>query len=142
MRNFLLLFRRSLVIAALLGLSLQCRAREHPHIRVLTVACPSWLSRWALSRDFFIAASRLHCGFGRCCHRVDKKPLAIGSVPTKHLADQSFRTSTNQNEPIWTHVFGRLLHEPRLSEEDLRGLQEDKLKLIRSFATFLTENAA
>src|SRR5882762_3867178 len=38
-----------------------------------------------------------------------------------------------------THVFGRLLHEQRLREEDLLGLQEDKLKLIRSFATFLSQ---
>jgi hypothetical protein len=38
-----------------------------------------------------------------------------------------------------THVFGRLLHESRLSEEDLRGLREDKLKSIRSFAKFLSE---
>ena len=41
-----------------------------------------------------------------------------------------------------THVFGRLLHEQRLREEDLLGLQEDKLKLIRSFATFLSADAA
>ena len=41
-----------------------------------------------------------------------------------------------------THVFGRLLHENRLREEELRGLQEDKLKLILSFAKFLAEDAA
>jgi hypothetical protein len=41
-----------------------------------------------------------------------------------------------------THVFGRLLHEQRLYEEELLGLREDKLKLIRSFATFLSEDAA
>jgi hypothetical protein len=38
-----------------------------------------------------------------------------------------------------THVFGRLLHESRLSEEELRGLREDKLKSIRSLANFLAE---
>jgi Photoprotection regulator fluorescence recovery protein len=38
-----------------------------------------------------------------------------------------------------THGFGRLLHESRLSEEELRGLREDKLKSIRSFAKFLAE---
>jgi hypothetical protein len=38
-----------------------------------------------------------------------------------------------------THVFGRLLHESRLSEQELRGLREDKLESIRSFAKFLTE---
>jgi|SRR5215469_9562468 len=30
-----------------------------------------------------------------------------------------------------THVFGRLLYEGRVSEEELRGLCEDKLKSIR-----------
>jgi hypothetical protein len=41
-----------------------------------------------------------------------------------------------------TQVFGRLLHEGRLREEELRGLREDKLKPIRSFAKFLAEDAA
>ena len=41
-----------------------------------------------------------------------------------------------------THVLGRLLQEGRLSEEELRGLGEDKLKSIRSFAKFLAEDAA
>jgi Photoprotection regulator fluorescence recovery protein len=36
-----------------------------------------------------------------------------------------------------TDVFGKLLHESRLSEEELRGLREDKVKFIRSFAKFL-----
>ncbi len=38
-----------------------------------------------------------------------------------------------------THVFGRLLQEGRLSEEELRGLREDKLESIRSYAKFLAE---
>lgn len=41
-----------------------------------------------------------------------------------------------------TDVLGRLLYENRLSEEELRGLGEDKLKLIRSFAKFLAEDTA
>jgi Photoprotection regulator fluorescence recovery protein len=41
-----------------------------------------------------------------------------------------------------TDVFGRLLYENRVSEEELRGLGEDKMKSIRSFAKFLAENAA
>jgi hypothetical protein len=41
-----------------------------------------------------------------------------------------------------TQVFGRLLYEKRLRQEELRGLREDKLKPIRSFAKFLTEDAA
>jgi len=39
-------------------------------------------------------------------------------------------------------VFGRLLYEKRLREEELRGLHEDKLNPIRSFAQFLAEDAA
>ena len=41
-----------------------------------------------------------------------------------------------------THVFGRLLHEGRVSEEELRGLREDKRKPIRSLAKFLAEDTA
>jgi Photoprotection regulator fluorescence recovery protein len=41
-----------------------------------------------------------------------------------------------------TQVFGRLLYETRVSEEELRGFSEDKLKTIRSFARFLAEDAA
>lgn len=40
------------------------------------------------------------------------------------------------------HVFGRLLYEGRVSEEDLRGLRDDKLKSIRSLAKFLAEETA
>ena len=36
-------------------------------------------------------------------------------------------------------VFGTLLHEGRLTEEDLRGLREDKLEAIRSYADFLAK---
>ena len=41
-----------------------------------------------------------------------------------------------------THVFGRLLYEKRLHEDELRGLREDKLNPICSFAKFLSEDAA
>lgn len=40
------------------------------------------------------------------------------------------------------HVFGRLLYEGRVSEEDLRGLRDDKLKSIRSLAKFFAEDTA
>ena len=39
-------------------------------------------------------------------------------------------------------VLGRLLYENRLSEEDLRGLREEKMESIRSFAQFLRDSAA
>jgi Photoprotection regulator fluorescence recovery protein len=39
-------------------------------------------------------------------------------------------------------ILGRLLYENRLSEEDLRGLRQEKVKSIRSFAEFLRDGAA
>ena len=41
-----------------------------------------------------------------------------------------------------THVFGRLLYERRITEEDLRGIGEDKMKPIRSLAELLAKYAA
>jgi hypothetical protein len=41
-----------------------------------------------------------------------------------------------------TRVFGRLLSEGRASEEELRGLGKDKLKVIRSCAEVLSEDPA
>jgi Photoprotection regulator fluorescence recovery protein len=41
-----------------------------------------------------------------------------------------------------TDVLGRLLCENRLSEEDLRGLREEKMKSTRSFAKFMAEDTA
>ena len=40
------------------------------------------------------------------------------------------------------HVFGRLLYEGRVSEEELRGLSDDKLKSILSLAELLAKYAA
>jgi hypothetical protein len=47
-----------------------------------------------------------------------------------------FRSST------LTQVLGRLLWEHRVSEEELRGLREDKIKGIHSCARVLVEDAA
>ncbi len=41
-----------------------------------------------------------------------------------------------------THVFGRLLYEGRVSEEELRGLSDDKLKSILSLAELLAKYSA
>ena len=38
---------------------------------------------------------------------------------------------------VLIQVFGELLHRGRLSEGDLRGLSQDKLDAIRSYAAFL-----
>ena len=39
-------------------------------------------------------------------------------------------------------VMGRLLSENRIGEDDLRGLGDEKMKAIRSFAQFLRDDAA
>ncbi len=41
-----------------------------------------------------------------------------------------------------TQVFGTLLHERRIREEELHGLREDKLKRIRSLAKLMAEDDA
>ena len=41
-----------------------------------------------------------------------------------------------------TDVLGRLLYENRLGEDDLRGLREEKMKSVCSFAQFLRDSAA
>jgi hypothetical protein len=40
------------------------------------------------------------------------------------------------------NVLGRLLYENRLGEKDQRGLREEKIKSIRSFAQFLRDGPA
>jgi len=39
-----------------------------------------------------------------------------------------------------THVFGTLLQEGRIAEQELHGLREDKLASIRSYAKFVAES--
>ena len=41
-----------------------------------------------------------------------------------------------------TTVLGKLLYECRVTEEELFGLREDKLRPIRSFARILVQDAA
>ena len=41
-----------------------------------------------------------------------------------------------------TTVFGRLLYERRITEENLHGLHEDKLQLIHNAAEYFRKNAA
>jgi hypothetical protein len=41
-----------------------------------------------------------------------------------------------------TQLFGRLLSERRINEQELHGLREDKMKAIRSCARLLSQDAA
>jgi hypothetical protein len=64
--------------------------------------------------------------------------LTIGRPQRRKEIDRKYHYRYSQ----LTHVFGKLLYEGRLREEELRGLREDKLKSIRSVAQFLAKYAA
>ena len=109
---------------------------------------PIWSrSEKALARKAFDAA------LGRELHEViqEAKKMASQIQQSSDLWDLEHYLTQRRKEidrkyeykySQLTHVFGRLLHEQRLCEEELRGLREDKLKSIRSFAKFLSEDAA
>jgi hypothetical protein len=109
---------------------------------------PIWSkSEKALARTAFDAA------LGRELHELiqEAKKMASQIQQSSDLWDLEHYLTQRRNEidrkydyrySRLTHVFGRLLHEGRLREEELRGLREDKLKSIRSLAKFLAEDAA
>ena len=109
---------------------------------------PNWSRpEKALARKAFDAA------LGRELHEViqETKKMASQIQQSSDLWDLEHYLTRRRKEidrkydyrpSRLTDVFGRLLHEKRLTEGELRGLREDKLKLIRSFAKFLAEDAA
>jgi hypothetical protein len=109
---------------------------------------PIWSrSEKALARKAFDAA------LGRELHEViqEAKKMASQIQQSSDLWDLEHYLTQRRKEidrkydyrhSQLRHVFGKLLHERRLREEDLRGLREDKLKSIRSLAKFLAEDAA
>ena len=109
---------------------------------------PTWSkSEKAIARPAFDAA------LGRKLHEVIQRAKQMASE-IQHSSDlwELEHYLTERRKEIdrkydyrysqLTHIFGRLLYERRVSEEDLRGLREDKLKPIRSFAKFLAEDTA
>jgi hypothetical protein len=109
---------------------------------------PIWSkSEKALARTAFDAA------LGRELHEViqEAKKMASQIQQSSDLWDLEHYLTERRKEidrkydyrySQLTHVFGRLLHEGRLRDEELRGLREDKLKSIRSVAQFLGKYAA
>jgi hypothetical protein len=109
---------------------------------------PVWSrSEKAIARKAFDAA------LGRELHEVIQKAKQMANEiqQSSDLWDLEHYLTQRRNEidrkhdyrySQLTHVFGRLLHENRLSEEERHGLREDKLKSIRSLAKFLAEDAA
>jgi hypothetical protein len=109
---------------------------------------PTWSrSEKALARKAFDVA------LGRELHEViqEAKKMATQIQQSSDLWDLEHYLTQRHKEidrkydyrySQLTQVFGRLLYEKRLREEELRGLREDKLKPIRSFAKFLAETDA
>ncbi|MGC2182567.1 MAG: hypothetical protein WA637_04725 [Terriglobales bacterium] len=107
---------------------------------------------WSRS-ERVIARTAFDAALGRELHEVirEAKKMASQIQQSSDLWDLEHYLTQRRKEidrkcdyrySQLTHVFGRLLYEKRLREEELRGLREDKLKPIRSFAKFLAEDAA
>ena len=107
---------------------------------------------WSRSEKV-IARTAFDAALGRELHEVirEAKKMASQIQQSSDLWDLEHYLTQRRKEidrkydyrySQLTHVFGRLLYEKRLREEELRGLREDQLKPIRSFAKFLAEDAA
>jgi hypothetical protein len=109
---------------------------------------PTWSrSEKAIARKAFDAA------LGRELHKViqEAKKMASQIQQSSDLWDLEYYLTERRKEidrkydfrgSRLSDVLRRLLYENRLGEEDLRGLQEEKMKSIRSFAQFLRDGAA
>jgi hypothetical protein len=109
---------------------------------------PTWSrSEKAIARKAFDAA------LGRELHEVIQgaKKMASRIQQSSDLWDLEHYLTESRKEinrkydfrsPRLTAVFGKLLSEKRLREEELRGLPEDKLNSICSIAQFLAKSAA
>jgi hypothetical protein len=109
-------------------------------------------STWSRSEKV-IARTAFDAALGRELHEViqQAKKMASQIQQSSDLWDLEHYLTQRRKEidrkydyrySQLTHVFGRLLYEKRLPEEELRGLREDKLKPIRSLAKFFAEDAA
>ena len=107
---------------------------------------------WSRSEKV-IAHTAFDAALGRELHEViqETKKRASQIQQSSDLWDLEHYLTQRRNEidrkydyrySQLTQVFGRLLYEKRLRQEELCGLREDKLKPIRSFAKFLAEHAA
>src|ERR1035437_3027413 len=115
----------------------------HPHQNE-----PIWSrSEKAIARAAFDAA------LGRELHEViqEAKKMASQIKQSSDLWDLEHYLTERRKEinrkydyrySQLAHVFGKLLYEKALREDELRGLPEDKLNSIRSVAQFFAKYAA
>src|SRR5882757_7678436 len=101
---------------------------------------------WSRSEKM-IARTAFDAALGRELHEViqEAKRMASQIQQSSDLWDLEHYLTQRRKEIDrkydhrnlqFTQVLGRLLYEKRLRQKELRGLREDKLKPIRSFAKF------
>jgi hypothetical protein len=109
---------------------------------------PTWShSEKAIARSVFDAAlgRELHEVIGEAKRRANHILQSSDLWDLEHYLTERRREIDRKYDYRYsqlTNVFGRLLYEGRIREDELRGLREDKLKPIRSLAEFLTKDAA
>ena len=107
---------------------------------------------WSRSEKV-IARTAFDAALGRELHEViqEAKKMASQIQQSSDLWDLEHYLTQRRKEidrkydyrySRLTQVFGRLLYEKRLGEEELGGLREDKLQRIRFLAKFFAEDAA
>jgi hypothetical protein len=115
--------------------------------------CYPYQNKPIWSREKITACKAFDDALGRELHEVihEAQKMASQIQQSSDLWDLEHYLTQRRNEIVrkydyrysqLTQVFGRLLYEKRLCEEELRGLGEGKLKPIRSFAKILAEDAA
>ena len=104
---------------------------------------------WSKSEKV-IARTAFDAALGRELHEVIQEAKKMASQiqqssdlwDLEHYLTQRRKEIDRKYDYRYSQLTHVLLQEGRLSEEELRGLGEDKLKPIRSFAKFLAEDAA
>lgn len=97
-----------------------------------------------------VARTAFDAALGRELHEVIQKTRQMANAiqqsadlwDLEHYLSQRRKEIDRKYEYRYsrlTEVFGRLLHERRLSAQELHGLRKDKLKSIRFLAKFLPE---
>ena len=111
-------------------------------VALAALARESSLSVILVCSDSSVSHSHFIRRDGACLlHRVQNSGLAFCLVHVQVCLDgllQPIRKYDCRYSQL-TLVFGKLLRESRLGEEELCGLRQDKLESIRSYARFLAK---
>jgi Asp-tRNA(Asn)/Glu-tRNA(Gln) amidotransferase B subunit len=89
----------------------------------------------ALDREFRSVIRRAKDMAGKIEQPTDLWDLEHNLTESRKRIDRTY----DYRYSVLTDVFGRLVREVRLSEDELQGLGEDKLQSIRSYARLLAK---